>query len=157
MRKLRKQLFRRVGGKRRGFTLIELLIVLTILAILVAVVTIALTTFIGKGEQEACETDQRSLQQAVFLFHTQGGDWPTNDGAPGRIDYTDASWPDSFGNRFVNTYILEKPDSDDDCLWTIYDDGMVFVPTLNLDTCPCCEITDVGPPEVWNHTWCGTP
>jgi len=127
---LKKYGLKRMGGKRKGFTLIELLIVLTILAILVAVVTISLTTFIGKGETEACNADQKSLELASYVWHTEEGtpaqEWPT-------------------GADLIPEYIDEAPDTDTDCDWGIStaaaNEGAVVygaVPvSYTAGDCPC--------------------
>ena len=51
-----------------GFTLIELLIVVTILGVLAAVVIPSVGRFIGRGEQEAAETELVSIQSAVVAM-----------------------------------------------------------------------------------------
>ena len=50
---------------QKGFTLIELLVVIGILAAIAGVVTIAVTQFIGRGADEACQTDLHNVQTAV--------------------------------------------------------------------------------------------
>ena len=49
----------------RGFTLIELLIVVAILGVLAAVVIPNVGRFIGRGEEEAGETELSNIQSAV--------------------------------------------------------------------------------------------
>ena len=49
----------------RGFTLIELLIVVAILGVLAAVVIPNVGRFIGRGEEEAQETELSNIQAAV--------------------------------------------------------------------------------------------
>lgn len=152
MKKLKAKGLRRIGGKR-GFTLIELLIVLTILAILAAVVVLALTGFIGRGESQACEAEQNSIQTAVYTWYYEKGDgtWPTAvDGTT--IDWTAAS--DTDGNvTLVPDYLAEVPDSATKCDWQLTADGQVHVSdaAITADTCPCCD-GDADP-----HIWCGTP
>jgi prepilin-type N-terminal cleavage/methylation domain-containing protein len=131
--KLRKRVFSRIGGKR-GFTLIELLIVLTILAVLAAVVVLALTGFIGRGKSQACEAEQQSLQTSVYTYYYENdGDWPTADGNPGAISYT----------LLIGGYIDATPQYDDggadDCDWVVDEDveGQVCVPPAAVGTCPC--------------------
>lgn len=139
MKKLMKKYgLRKIGGKQKGFTLIELLIVLTILAILVAVVTLALTSFIGKGETEACEADADALQiAALAYYHDNSSTWPVG-------------WQMIDGG-----YIDKAPDSDGDCDWGIglADDiaknRICYGATDNtITTCDCTEAggADSGPP-----------
>ncbi len=50
----------------KGFTLIELLIVVAILGVLAAVVIPNVGRFIGRGEQEAADTELSNIQTAVI-------------------------------------------------------------------------------------------
>lgn len=113
---LKKRGLRRVGGKR-GFTLVELLIVMTIIAILVAIVVLSLTGFIGGAQETACEADQRSLQTAVLAYLATEGVWPTADGTI--TGGKDIEWTlHSFGDPSVEYaglapgFVLHVPESD---------------------------------------------
>ena len=50
---------------QKGFTLIELLVVIIILGVLAAVVTLAVTRFIGKGTLESANAELVTVQAAV--------------------------------------------------------------------------------------------
>ena len=52
----------------RGFTLIELLIVIAILGVLAAVVIPNVGRFIGRGEEEARDTEFANVQSAVLAM-----------------------------------------------------------------------------------------
>jgi len=54
----------------KGFTLIELLIVVAILGVLAAVVIPNVGRFIGRGEQEARDTELSNVQTAVIAMMT---------------------------------------------------------------------------------------
>ena len=54
----------------KGFTLIELLIVVAILGVLAAVVIPNVGRFIGRGEEEAAETELSNIQTAVIAMMT---------------------------------------------------------------------------------------
>jgi len=54
----------------KGFTLIELLIVVAILGVLAAVVIPNVGRFIGRGEEEAWETEFSNVQSAVVAMMT---------------------------------------------------------------------------------------
>jgi len=128
MKRLKQRGFRRVGGKR-GFTLIELLIVMSIIAVLVAVVALSLTGFLGAGKEQVCQADQRSLQSAVLAYYTgTNGNWPSTTqpttGTPQAINFT----------LLTPTYVLEKPGSDTNCGWYVKVDGIVCNHNAN---CPC--------------------
>jgi len=60
----------RIPTKRgeKGFTLIELLIVVAILGVLAAVVIPNVGRFIGRGEEEAAETEFANIQAAVHAM-----------------------------------------------------------------------------------------
>lgn len=121
---LKKRGLRRTGGKR-GFTLIELLIVMAIISVLVAIVVMSLTGFIGAGRASVALADQRSLQSAVLAFYAANGQWPTGATQPaadspadivwGGYDY-DASGTIEDDEKFVPNYVLEQPHSDNQ--WT---------------------------------------
>ena len=57
----------------KGFTLIELLIVVAILGVLAAVVIPNVGRFIGRGEEEAADTEFSNVQTAVISMMTDNG------------------------------------------------------------------------------------
>jgi prepilin-type N-terminal cleavage/methylation domain-containing protein len=57
--------FRKACRGQKGFTLIELLVVIIILGVLAAVVTLAVTRFIGKGTLESANAELVTVQAAV--------------------------------------------------------------------------------------------
>lgn len=120
---MKQRIFRRVGGKRRGFTLIELLIVLSILAVLAAVVVLALTGFIGRGEEAACDADEQAIQTAVYAFYYE------NDGTwPGTAGDLWAAWVGGVpptGGDLIPAYLNEVPASDESCDWLLTAGGQV--------------------------------
>ena len=63
----------------KGFTLIELLIVVAILGVLAAVVIPNVGRFIGRGEEEAKETEFANIQSAVTAMMTDN-EMPTLPG-----------------------------------------------------------------------------
>jgi|SRR3990172_1291930 len=60
-----KRLLKGIRHEGKGFTLIELLIVVGILAVLAGVVTLGITSFIGRGRTEAANTELHNIQTAV--------------------------------------------------------------------------------------------
>ena len=129
---MKKRFLKRLGGKRRGFTLIELLIVLSILAVLAAVVVLALTGFIGRGESAACEADEDAIQtSAVAYYYENDGSWPTTGGGDAAdIDFT----------LMVPTYLTETPGTDSDCIWGLDDGGIVCTQAATVDDCGCSNL-----------------
>jgi len=128
---VKKRFLRRLGGKRRGFTLIELLIVLSILAVLAAVVVLALTGFIGRGEKAACQADEDAIQTAVVAYYYENdGTWPgTASGDPVVYDLWGA-WvdgaPPADASGLIPTFLTEVPATDENADWHIDADGIVF-------------------------------
>lgn len=126
---MKKRFLRRLGGKRRGFTLIELLIVLSILAVLAAVVVLALTGFIGRGETAACEADEDAIQTAVVAYYyEEDGNWPTTGGGDAAdIDFT----------LLFPTYLTEAPGTDAECIWGLNTGGVVCTNEAAAGDCGC--------------------
>tara|TARA_R100000306_G_C4302022_1_gene105590 strand:+ start:171 stop:479 length:309 start_codon:yes stop_codon:yes gene_type:complete len=61
-----------------GFTLIELLIVIVILGILATVVVFSVRGITDDSRENACETDQRTMEVAIEAYFAQeGGDTVT--------------------------------------------------------------------------------
>ena len=73
----------RLRREERGFTLVEVIIVVAIMGILAAVVSMSVVGLIGRGEEEAYATDERTIQLAVSTFYADvhayaggaGGGW----------------------------------------------------------------------------------
>lgn len=101
---------------RKGFTLIELLIVLSIIAVLAGVVTLALTQWVARGADAACETEVKSVSVAVVAYRIDQGEWPTADGDPGVV-----LWDK------IEDYLSDKPAQFDQCQWMVDDNGMLTV------------------------------
>ena len=57
--------FKKACRGQKGFTLIELLVVIIILGVLAAVVTLAVTRFIGKGVRESANAELVTVQAAI--------------------------------------------------------------------------------------------
>ena len=58
---------------QKGFTLIELLVVIAILGILAVVAILGVGALRDRGEDEACQTQERSVQAAVVAYMADNG------------------------------------------------------------------------------------
>ena len=86
----------------KGFTLVELLIVIVILGILAAVTVFAVRGITERGQDNACDVEQRSIATAIEAFYvdndqTDPGDFNAlipayiqDDGADDRWTWVDA-------------------------------------------------------------------
>ena len=84
----------------KGFTLIELLIVVAILGVLAAVVIPNVGRFIGRGEEEAKDTEFANIQSAVTAMMTDN-EVPTLPG-----DRDSANRTNSMAAFPISPYVL---------------------------------------------------
>jgi prepilin-type N-terminal cleavage/methylation domain-containing protein len=61
----------------KGFTLVELLIVIVILGILATVTVFAVRGITDRGQENACDVDQRTLDTSIEAFYAQYQQDPT--------------------------------------------------------------------------------
>jgi prepilin-type N-terminal cleavage/methylation domain-containing protein len=95
----------------RGFTVVELLVVLSILAILIAIVVHNLAGFLGRGKQSSFEADKDTIQAAVDAYYTGSATknrWPTNGGGIGAAASTNYI---DFSDLTTNRYLEAMPNS----------------------------------------------
>ena len=55
----------------KGFTLVELLIVIVILGILATVTVFAVRGITDRGQQNACDVEERTVQTAIEAFYAE--------------------------------------------------------------------------------------
>jgi prepilin-type N-terminal cleavage/methylation domain-containing protein len=61
----------------KGFTLIELLVVIAILGILAAIVVPNFGNFFGRGQEEACNIEERMVTTATMAYASENEACPT--------------------------------------------------------------------------------
>ena len=64
----------------KGFTLVELLIVIVILGILATVTVFAVRGITDRGQENACDVDERTLETSIEAFYAQYQRDPANEG-----------------------------------------------------------------------------
>ena len=92
----------------KGFTLIELLIVVAILGVLAAVVIPNVGRFIGRGQEEAAETELANIQTAVVSMMVEQGigtlstdDFSTTSATNQMSKFPDPGTSGNLTNRLV--------------------------------------------------------
>lgn len=86
---------------QKGFTLIEILIVLALMAVLAAIVIPNVQGFLGRGKQDAYNSDRKTLQVAADAYYTAAANrttFPTKNGASGT--------PSGSANTYIDTDLL---------------------------------------------------
>jgi len=74
----------------------------------------------GGGDSEAtptptptpCEADRSAVQAAIYAYHMQNEEWPTETGEPG-----DIVW-----EKLVPEFLPDIPTTDDNCDWSVNSD-----------------------------------
>jgi type II secretion system protein G len=110
----------------QAFTLIELLVVISIIAILMAVATVSYLNAQQKGRDNKRKTDLKAIQQALEIYYTQNGKYPSgstgsiqcNTGITPLNDSSVLTWgastifscdPDGSGPKPTITYMSPLP------------------------------------------------
>ena len=98
--------FRKACRGQRGFTLIELLVVIMILGVLAAVVTLAVTRFIGKGTTESANAEVVTVQAAIESCLADANSGSFTAGTNGAFVGTQATSP-SVNGKYVSDYLRQ--------------------------------------------------
>ena len=77
-----------------------------------------------------CEADRDAIQTALYAYHDEKGEWPTETGGPGDIEW----------EKLVPSFLASIPTTDDNCDWSVSSDpeGDVCVgPRIGCISCKC--------------------
>lgn len=73
--------------RRRGMTLIEIIVVITILALIMAAVSVAVIPKLEEAKRDRAALDIGNIQQALKLFYAKKGNYPdTGSGLKALVD-----------------------------------------------------------------------
>ena len=94
----------------KGFTLIELLVVIAILGIIAAVVVPNFGNFLGRGQDEACEVEERMVTTVAIAYASD------NEACPDDIDDLSSYFEDdddiqgayTFGGTYPNCTVTQS-------------------------------------------------
>src|SRR5437762_5284090 len=75
--------------KSRGFTLIELAVVLAIIAVLAAILTPMVTSYLDQSRGARAQADLKTLADAMKLYQRDTGQWP--------VYASSTDYPDTIG------------------------------------------------------------
>lgn len=94
------QNLKKILKNKKGFTLVELMVVVAILGVLVAVAVPVYNNVTDNAKKNTCETNIRTIESAVAMYHAEVGGWPTDV----------AALTGTFGdNNEYGPYLLETP------------------------------------------------
>jgi len=104
-----RRLVRGFRKGEKGFTLIELLVVIAILGIIAAIVVPNFGNFFGRGQEEACEIEDRMVATVTIAYASD------NQACPALIGDLDPYWEDAtsiqgsytFGGTYPNCTVTQ--------------------------------------------------
>jgi type IV pilus assembly protein PilA len=100
-----KRILKKFRYGEKGFTLIELLVVIAILGVLAAVAVPNISSFLGKGETEAMETEWHNVETAILAAMVDAGATAIAGTAPHTLDATHDIDIDGTSTVYVGDYI----------------------------------------------------
>ena len=93
-----------MNAKSRGFTLLEMVVVLAVIAILAAVLTPIITSYVERARNDAARNDLKNIAAAVVQFNTDTKVWPIYLGTTSFTNL--ASTPDDVKSTSGNEAIF---------------------------------------------------
>jgi len=129
--------FKKACRGQKGFTLIELLVVIIILGVLAAVVTLAVTRFIGRGVLESANAELVTLQTAIESCFADANAAEFVGAGPFTWDGTPANSPgcDSDGDGVADVFVYQQMRTSKlKADYTITQDGDVVYGTAGAGT-----------------------
>lgn len=118
----------KVLKKKKGFTLVELLIVISIVAILSAVVMSNFTLARQKGRDARRKVDIQSIQSALELYRSDIGSYP----AAAALSACGGALTGTVGTSTV-TYMRKIPCRPDTGVYTYTPSGTTYTITTSLE------------------------
>jgi len=104
----------------RGFTLVELLIVIVILGVLAGIVVLSARFISDRGDNAACQTSLREVENAVMAYYTTFGEYPP----AGVGSQADIGTPNADDSLMGAGVLRDAPTPGD---WNIDGNGVVTV------------------------------
>ncbi|WP_217430522.1 type II secretion system major pseudopilin GspG [Parasulfitobacter algicola] len=106
-------------GRKAGATILEVLIVLSIIALIAAVVGPRLVGYLGRAKTETAELQVKNLAEAVQLFYIDMGRYPTTSEGLGVLVHSpagEAAWQgpympteEALVDPWGRDYLYEEP------------------------------------------------
>jgi prepilin-type N-terminal cleavage/methylation domain-containing protein len=90
--------------KKNGFTLLEILVVISIIAILVALGTAAYSTAQKKGRDARRQSDIKAIQNGFEQYYSKNNAYPTTTAQAGDASFFPAGLPKDPKNTGTNVY-----------------------------------------------------
>jgi prepilin-type N-terminal cleavage/methylation domain-containing protein/prepilin-type processing-associated H-X9-DG protein len=134
---------------RSAFTLIELLVVVSIIALLIAILLPSLAKARRQAKGVVCESNQRSLMMAVYLYaETNRGHFPTAGAShEGEDDHGEEGWIVQLADDYGKDTAIARCPMDESPAWTTPDpdDGHLRETSFATTAFLAFEIDGRGP------------
>jgi len=98
---------------KSGFSLVELMVVVSIIAILMALGSVSYTTAQKKARDASRRGDMRSIQNAMEQYYVANGEYPNGCGGLSTPEFLPGGLPDDPKPSL--SYVCDSPDGDTYC------------------------------------------